>query len=103
MRVHIKRGLQITGLLLLIFAAFAYRGARAQAQIGAGYIAHQLCSCVFVAERSIESCRPDMLPVMDRIQAEIIDVDGKKGVRGWIPLFAERRALHSEGRGCALD
>ena len=78
MRVQIKRGLQIAGLVLLVVAAFAYRGARAQAQTGAGYIAHQLCSCIFVAERSLESCRPDMLPVMDRIQAEIIDVDGRQ-------------------------
>ena len=98
-----KRILQtISAIAVLILAAIGYRGAQAQANIGAGYVAHQICSCVFVAERSYESCLPDLLPVMDRIQSEIVEIGNRRGVRGWIPLLANRTALHTPGRGCAL-
>jgi hypothetical protein len=103
MNPTVKRALQV-GLIILIGAGFlAYRAGRSQASIGAGYVAHQMCSCVFVAGRSYESCRPDMLPVMDRIRSEIIERDGLEGVRGWIPLFADRTAIRTPGLGCSLD
>ena len=103
MNPTVKRVLQV-GLIILVVAGFlAYRAGRSQASIGAGYVAHQMCSCVFVAGRSYASCRPDMLPVMDRIQSEIIERDGLDGIRGWIPLFADRTAIHTPGLGCSLD
>jgi hypothetical protein len=105
-RTHRNRILQATGLLLvlgLIVAAVGDRNLRVQANVGAGYVAHQICSCVHVANRSLESCLPDMLPVMDRIRSELVDVDGHHGVRAWIPVFSDRTAIHTPGLGCALD
>ena len=93
-------------LALLVVAAGAgyvgwLRPLRALADLGAGYVAKQMCSCVYVAARSFESCGPDMLPSMERIQAEPLS-EGK-GVRAYVPLFADRRAVYREGLGCTLQ
>jgi hypothetical protein len=103
MSPNAKRALQIGAIILIAAGILAYREVQSQANIGAGYIAHQMCSCVLVARRSYESCRPDMLPVMDRIQSEVIERDGLEGVRGWVPLLVDRIALHTPGLGCSLD
>jgi hypothetical protein len=68
--------------------------------IGAGYVAKQMCSCVFVAGRSAESCRSDMPPDMASVRAEILD--GGSGVRAWVPLIVERTAHHAARSGCTL-
>ncbi len=101
-RRRVLQGGSAIALLLVIVASFGYRAARAQANIGAGYVAHQICSCIFVAERSYESCLPDLLPVMDSIRSEVVEIGEHQGVRGWVPLLADRRAVHTPGRGCAL-
>ena len=98
-----KRIFQIGSVVLLLAGIYFYRQIEPQAKLGAGYIAHQMCSCVFVAERSYASCLRDMLPAMERIQSEIIEVDTRAGVRAWVPLLAERVAFHTPGFGCAID
>ncbi len=103
MNPTLKRILQIAVIVFILLGAFAYRDPRAQATIGAGYAAHQLCSCVFVAERSYESCRPDLPLFMDQVQSEVVEQDGRSGVRGWVPFFSDRFAFHQPGLGCALD
>jgi hypothetical protein len=103
MNSALKRTLQIILVIATVAGVLAYREGRSQANIGAGYVAHQICSCVFVAGRSYASCLPDMLPSMGRIQSEVLELDGQNGARGWIPLFADRTALHTPGFGCSLD
>lgn len=94
----------LVGLVVGVVAgALFYREFRPQANLGAGYVAHQICSCVFVAERNYESCLPDLLPIMDTIRSEVVEVSGRHGVRGWIPALASRTALHTPGFGCALQ
>ena len=69
------------------------------ARIGTGYVAKELCSCIFVGGRSLESCRPDVPESMDRVQAELLP----DGVRAFVPGFAERIARHEPGYGCTLE
>jgi hypothetical protein len=57
-------------LLLGAAAGAAWWRIRPLALVGAGYVAKQMCSCIFVGGRSFESCRPDMLPAMDDVHAE---------------------------------
>jgi hypothetical protein len=71
------------------------------ADIGAGYVAKQTCSCIHVAGRDVAGCRADMPDDMDRIQATILE-DGRRGVRARV-LGIERLALYSPGAGCALQ
>ncbi len=94
----------LVGLILVIgLIAIGYAKTRSQAQIGAGYVAHQVCSCIFVAQRSQEGCLPDLLPSMGAIRSEIVEVAGRPGVRAWLPFFPERTALYTPKLGCALQ
>jgi hypothetical protein len=72
----------------------------ALANVGIGYVAKQMCSCVYVAERSFDSCRPDMMESMDDIRAEL--TEDPPGVRAFVENFGERRALYHGELGCAL-
>jgi hypothetical protein len=97
-----RRRLAALALALLLGAGlFGWLRLRAAAAVGAGYVAKQMCSCMLVARRSFESCRPDIPPEMDRVGARPLP-EGR-GVRADVPLLAEREALYSEGSGCTLE
>jgi hypothetical protein len=70
------------------------------AQVGAGYVAKCMCSCVYVAERDFDSCRPDIPENMDRIEAALLE--SEEGVRASVLGIIERKALHRPGTGCTL-
>jgi hypothetical protein len=72
----------------------------ALANVGVGFVAKQMCSCIYVGERSFDSCRPDMLASMNDIQAEI--TDEPVGVRSWVPGIGERHAHYRGELGCTL-
>lgn len=84
--------------LLLVVGALVYERARDQVEVGAGYVAKELCSCVFVGERDLASCRPDIPPSMERVQAEL----GRDRVRAFVPGLGERIARHEPPFGCVL-
>ena len=84
--------------LLLVVGALVFEHIRDQSTIGAGYVAKELCSCVFVAERSLASCRPDIPETMERVQAEL----GADRVRAFVPYLAERIARYEPPFGCVL-
>jgi hypothetical protein len=71
-------------------------------QVGAGYAAKQMCSCVFLTGRTLESCRGDLMPGMERIETE--QTTSPTGVASQL-LFGlvGRRAVYREGVGCALQ
>jgi len=95
----VNRWYAIAGFwLLLVVGALVYEHARGLGTIGAGYVAKELCSCVFVAERSLQSCRPDIPPSMGRVEAEL----GADRVRAFVPYLAERIARHEPPFGCVL-
>jgi hypothetical protein len=71
--------------------------------VGAGYVAKNMCSCVFVSRRSLESCRPDMLVIMSGVVIEISDLPPRRGVRASISPFATRFASYDEPYGCTLE
>ena len=53
---------------------------------------------MFVGERELASCRPDIPTSMDRVQAEL----GADRVRAFVPYFAERIARYEPPYGCVL-
>ena len=69
-----------------------------QSDVGAGYVAKELCSCIFVGERDLASCRDDIPPTMERVQAEA----GDDRVRAFVPGLAERIARNEPPSGCVL-
>jgi hypothetical protein len=70
------------------------------AEVGAGYVAKQVCSCVFVGERDLAACRADIPESMQRVSASLLP-DGE-GVRASVLGLVERRATHQPGTGCTL-
>ncbi len=69
--------------------------------IGTGYIAKQMCSCVFVAERDFTACRRDMPIDMARVHAALLEHGS--GIRAWLPAVVERTAHYTSSTGCTLD
>ncbi len=78
-----------------------YLPTRQAVDIGAGMLAKQVCSCIYVAGREVADCRADLFQAMDPIQLEVLRDEGR--VRAWIPTLGERTAIHREGLGCTLE
>ena len=84
--------------VILLTAGVAYARLRGMASVGAGYVAKEICSCMFVGGRSLDACRGDIPESMERVRAEAL----ADGVRGFVPLLAERVARFEPGFGCTL-
>ena len=69
--------------------------------IGTSMLAKQVCSCLFIGERSLADCRADQFESMDAIQVEVLSEP--EGVRAFVPVFGERIAIWREGLGCTLQ
>jgi hypothetical protein len=78
-----------------------YLPTRNAVDVGAGMLAKQICSCVYVAERDVADCRADQFSSMDPIRLEVLP--DEKRVRAWLPALGERTAIYREGLGCTLE
>src|SRR5262245_16375051 len=85
--------------LFVAWIAFARVHWGAQADVGAAFLAKQVCSCHFVGGRDPAACRRDMGPEFDPLRWEV------RGdtVHAGIPLLASRSARWHEGMGCMLE
>ncbi len=84
--------------VLLVVGALAWEWMRDRATVGAGYVAKEVCSCVFVGGRSLDACRADVPATMDRVQVEL----GADRVKAFVPALSERIARHEPPFGCVL-
>lgn len=101
MRRTRKIGLGIVAVILLgVGYFFLVRPFLAMTNVGVGFVAKQMCSCIYVAERTFDSCRPDMFKSMDDVQAAVLDEP--PGVRAWVTAISERRAHYRGEFGCSL-
>lgn len=88
--------------LALAYATFGwYLPLRALVDIGAGTLSKQMCSCIYVANRSAEDCRADQFESLDPIPFEV-DAEQQR-VSAGIPLLGRRTAVHRAGFGCAFE
>lgn len=104
----IRRVLRWIGPALLAGAAVAFlvfRPDRAM-QAGAGLVAHNVCSAVFVsgqpARASFEELARPMLGPAGVLAGFRLDAGGK-AVEGRMGLFTRARAIFTPGYGCRLD
>ncbi len=86
---------------LVVAAALFVPGMAQRSSMGSGYVAKQLCSCVFVAGRDLADCPADLTESSDPVRAEVLTAE--QAVRAWVPLLAERRATYTDGTGCTLE
>jgi hypothetical protein len=102
-RLRLPSPMTIVGLMLVAIAVGAViflLFARRTAEIGGGFVAKQMCSCLFVAGRPYESCVGDFDPAT-LAQMDITYVDRKVIVNaaGLDQVAAEL----TPGFGCALE
>jgi hypothetical protein len=97
------RWLFIGASLLVVGAAlFILPPYRIEAEITAGRLAKEMCSCIYVSQRSFAACRLDMPQALDGIEVAPLESDSQRGVRAWQTGLADRRAVHDEAFGCLL-
>ena len=86
--------------VVALLGAIGWRRIAYQADVGAGFVARTMCGCLFVAGRAFDSCRADVPPSMDRVEAEVLEAP--RSVRGFVTLFASRTATFDPLTGCTL-
>ena len=87
--------------LILVAGALAHRYAAGAVEVGAGYVAKEACSCIFIGGRELESCRHDMPDMMDDVDAEVLA--DERAVRAFVTGLGERIArFEPDGGGCTL-
>jgi hypothetical protein len=72
-----------------------------RAELGAGYLAHVVCSCRYVGNRSMASCDTDREPGTEIVR--ITEDNTKRRITASVPLLASRTARYDPEFGCALD
>ena len=86
-----KIGITLAALLAAVFIYGWFRfvvPTRYAVSIGAGLLAKQVCSCVYLAQRELDDCRADQMEAMDQIKVEVLRDDER--VRAWVSGFGER-------------
>jgi hypothetical protein len=72
-----------------------------QAELGAGYIAHVVCSCRYVGNRDMASCKTDFEPGTEIVQ--VSEDPERRQITASVPFLAKRTARFDPEYGCALD
>jgi len=106
------KGLAALIILLGVGAAlvwqFYLKDQAAFAKVATAYTAKMVCSCIFVAERELESCMTDFTEDITALDIEVKDHSGPSGqtrtVIARAPFGLSRDTASFEpGLGCALS
>jgi hypothetical protein len=92
----------VIGVALVVIgvvAAVVFWQARKYGQIGAGFVARQMCSCLYVQNRTETACRAEIGPQIER--AQIVYMDERVIVNFSGLDLAESRLL--PGYGCNVQ
>jgi hypothetical protein len=101
-----RRWLLWSPVLLLTLLAGGWLGLKTgslgkRAELGAGYIAHVVCSCRYVGNRDMASCRGDFEAGTEIVR--VADDEARRTVTASVPLLASRVARFDPDFGCLLD
>jgi hypothetical protein len=97
-----RKRLLVGAAVLLVAGAIAWRVLHLSdlMHIGAGYVAEQTCSCLFVSGRSAESCRGDLEPLAQKL-VRFTAGDGEVTARAF--FISSATARYQKGFGCTLQ
>ncbi|AKH43389.1 hypothetical protein FHS61_000908 [Altererythrobacter atlanticus] len=70
-------------------------------RVATAFGAHTVCSCRYVAGRSIGDCKKDFEPGMEILF--LSDDEEARSVTASVPLIASETATFREGYGCVLE
>ena len=88
-------------LLAAAWAAVKLTTPGKRAELAAGYIAHVVCSCRYVGNRDMASCKTDFEPGTEIVGVK--DDTARRAITASVPLLASRTATYDPEYGCALD
>jgi hypothetical protein len=90
------------GAVLVVAALVAWRafGLTDLVHIGTGYTAQQICACLNVSGRSLESCKTDLDPLARRLMSVRVRPDG---VTASAFGLATANARFEKEYGCSLS
>ena len=91
----------LLGLLAGGWLGLKHSSTGKRAELGAGYIAHVVCSCRYVGNRDMASCKTDFEPGTEIVSVE--EDAGARRITASVPLLASRSATFDPEYGCALD
>jgi len=89
--------------LVLVLGAYAYVALAERSDVGGGFVARELCSCVHVAGRDFAACRADLIALPGLDWLETAPLEDGTGVRSGLPGFRPRIARAKPERGCTLE
>lgn len=87
--------------LLLGLGWYFHAPAQGYARAATAYSARVICSCRFVAGRSLEDCAKDKLEGMELVS--LVDDVEQASVTARFPLLASDTATFRKGYGCVLQ
>lgn len=90
--------LVVIGALVWFFFGTAITGF---SKAGTGYAARTTCSCLYVAQREMDSCKSDLTAGMSLIWLN--DDAENQSVSASVPLIASTTASYLEGYGCVQE
>lgn len=99
-----RKGLWLLAIIIgaAVGAAwYFWAPATGYAKTATAYSSRVVCSCRFVAGRSLEDCTKDKLEGMELVT--MVDDDATKSVTARFPLLASDTASYREGYGCVLQ
>lgn len=88
-------------VLVGVWLAVRHSATGKRAELGAGYIAHVVCSCRYVGNRDMASCKTDFEPGTEIVKVE--EDAAARRITASVPLLARRSARYDPEYGCALD
>ncbi len=91
----------LLAIAIAVWAGLKFTTPGKRAELGAGYAAHVICSCRYVGNRDMASCRTDMEPGTEIVT--VTDDPERRAVTASVPLLSSRTATYDPEYGCALD
>ena len=88
-------------LLAGAWLGLKYSSLGQRAELGAGYLAHVVCSCRYVGNRDMASCDTDREPGTEIVT--VTEDSKRRRITASVPLLASRTARYDPEFGCALD
>lgn len=99
-----RKGWWLTAIILAVVIGVGWNfwaPATGYARAASAYSARVVCSCRFVAGRSLEDCEKDRLEGMELVT--LVGDNSAKSVTARFPLLASETATYREGYGCVLQ
>lgn len=95
-----KMGLIILAILsaIIIFLIINFDSYKGNAQLGAGYAAHVMCSCRYIEGRSLEDCTKDFEDGMEIVS--LSDDPDNKRMSAYVPFLSKAVAERRGAFGC---